>query len=178
MTRTVVSGVAAILALGAGLAAQDQRAPASSPVTITGCVERWSAGASGSGTLGSAAGNSATTQGAFKLSKIEFKTGGLPESREREKPGTKDVRVMTKDEKIDLSKHVGHKVELMGSWSNSPDTTGTGVSGSGPGGSGTGGTATGSNRSGRATISPANGELNPVLMVTDLKMVAASCDGQ
>lgn len=180
MTRTVVSSLAIALALGAGIAAQaqDQRPPASSPVTIVGCVERWSAGATGSGTLGSAAGNPATIQGAFKLSKIEFKSGGLPEPRDREKPGSKDVRVMTKDEKIDLSKHVGHRVELMGNWSNSPDATGTGVSGSGQGGSGTGGTATGSNRSGRATINPANGELNPVLMVTDLKMVASSCDGK
>jgi hypothetical protein len=183
MTRSVVSSVAIAIALGAGLVAQDQQPPAASPVTIAGCVERWSAGATGSGTLGSAAGNPATTQGAFKLSKIEIKSGGLGDSKDREKPGAKDVRIMTKDDKIDLSKHVGHKVEVMGRWSNSEDTMGTGGSGTGQGGSGTGGTATGSNRGnagagGRAILNPANGELNPVLMVTDLKMVASSCDGK
>ena len=55
------------LALSAGIAAQSQgqaqdtrrEAPVGS-VTMTGCVERWSAGATGSGTIGSAALNWAT----------------------------------------------------------------------------------------------------------------------
>jgi hypothetical protein len=178
------------LALSAGIAAQSQgqaqdtrrEAPVGS-VTMTGCVERWSAGATGSGTLGSAAANPATTQGAYKLSKVEMKAGTADETTDRKEAGSKDVRLMTHDDKIDLSKHVGHKVELTGGWSNSPDTMGTGVSSTGQGGSGTGGTATGSNRGnagqgGSAISNPANGELNRVLIVTALKMVSASCDGR
>ena len=111
MTRAMISGVAIAFALGAGLTAQaqdPQRPSGPGVVTIAGCVERWSAGATGSGTMGSAAANPATAQGAFKLSKVEMKAGAVGEQTDKKDAGSKDVRIMTHDDKIDLSKHVGH----------------------------------------------------------------------
>src|SRR6187402_2117356 len=129
MTRTVISGVAVAFALGVSMVAQEQRPAGPGIVTMAGCVERWSAGASGSGTMGSAAANPATAQGAFKLSKVEMKAGAVGEPTAKKDAGSKDVRLMTHEKDIDLSKHVGHKVEVSGGWSNSTDTMGTGVGG-------------------------------------------------
>jgi hypothetical protein len=165
MKREISLGIAIACALAIGVAAQ--QAPASSApaqdVSFSGCVERDSAGPSGSGAMGNPAGNPATTQGAFKLTKATQVTG--PKTNEE----GKDVRMLGKGKDVDLSKHVGHKVEVMGAF----------ATGTSSGGMGTGGTPT-NPRSGadNPNSSASKDTMRRIFEVTALKMIAAKCDTQ
>ncbi len=189
MKRQMFSGVviAGLLAVGAAAQSQDQAkkdAPANvgTPVTFAGCIERDSAGPTGSGTMGNAAANPVTTQNALKLTHVEWKSGPKPAEKPEsgDKSKEKDVRLITQDKSVDLTKHIGHKVEVSGAWSNAPDTAGTvGIGGSGQGGSGTGGTAmnprSGANAPGSSGPRDA---MRYLLVVSSMKMIAETCDAK
>jgi hypothetical protein len=188
MRRQTLSGVVMAGLLAVGVAAQSQDAAkkevqgaGGTPVTFAGCIERDSAGPTGSGTMGNAAANPVTTQNAIKLTHAEWKSGPkLAEKSESGESKDKDVRLIAQDKNVDLTKHIGHKVEVSGAWSNSPDTMGTvGAGGSGQGGSGTGGTAM-NPRSGASApgSSGPRDAMRHLLVVSSLKMVAASCDAK
>jgi hypothetical protein len=169
MTRNVFSGLAIACALAVSVAAQtaDQKkvadaAMASGAIMFSGCVERDSAGPSGTGVAGNPAGNPNTTQGAFKLVKAEQKSG--PKTAEE----GKDVRMLAKGKDVDFSKHVGHRVEVTGAFSTTASQ----------GGSGTGGTPVnpraGVNNPNSSTSTDA---MRKLFEVTALKMVSA-CDAK
>jgi len=169
MTRTVFSGLAIACALAVSVAAQtaDQKkvadaANAGAAIMFSGCIERDSAGPTGSGVAGNPAGNPNTTQGAFKLVKAEQKSG--PKGNEE----GKDVRMLAKGKDVDFSKHVGHRVEVTGAFSTSTSQ----------GGSGTGGTPV-NPRSGsdNPNSSTAKDAMRRLFEVTALKMVSA-CDAK
>ena len=167
MTRNVFSGLAIACALAVSVAAQTAGqkpadAAAGAAIMFSGCIERESAGPTGSGVAGNPAGNPNATQGAFKLVKAEQKSG--PATNE---PG-KDVRMLAKGKDVDFSKHVGHRVEVTGAFSTTAST----------GGAGSGGTP----------VNPRSGSDNPntstsreamrrMFEVTALKMVSA-CDAK
>ena len=189
MKRQMFSGVvmAGLLAVGAAAQSQDTakkdaQANVGTPVVFAGCIERDSAGPTGSGTMGNAAANPVTTQNALKLTHVAWKSGPKPAERPEsgDKDKEKDVRLITQDKSVDLTKHIGHQVEVTGAWSNSPETAGTvGVGGSGQGGSGTGGTAM-NPRSGASApgSSGPRDAMRYLLVVSSLKMVAATCDAK
>src|SRR5690349_2631988 len=129
MTRNVLTGLTLACACAVGTAAQSQT-PATSqaagqPVVFAGCVERDSAGPTGSGSIGNPAGNPVTTQNALKLTHVDWMAATRPPDRKGEKDEGKDVRLLAKDKDLDLHKQIGEKVEVTGLWSNSPDTQGT-----------------------------------------------------
>lgn len=189
MTRQMLSAFAIACAVTVAVAAQTPSTSQTPPtpaagVTFSGCIERDSAGPTGTGTLGNAAANPATLQGAFKLVKVEAKDAAAAASAKSSSQTdtndkVRDIRVLAApDAKVNLAQHVGHKVELTGGFSNSPETTGTGVAGSGQGGSGTGGTAL-NPRSGtgeRASTDPREA-MRKMFSVTALKMISA-CDAK
>lgn len=185
MRRQMFSGVVMASLLAIGVAAQSQDAAKKeiqgTPVTFAGCIERDSAGPTGSGTMGNAAANPVTTQNALKLTHAEWKSGPkLAEKSEGGDSKDKDVRLIMQDKNVDLTKHIGQKVEVTGAWSNSPDTMGTvGVGGTGQGGSGTGGTAI-NPRSGASApgSSGPRDAMRHLLVVSSVKMVAATCDAK
>ena len=178
--------IASVLAVGVAAQSQDTakkdaQANVGTPVVFAGCIERDSAGPTGSGTMGNAAANPVTTQNALKLTHVEWKSGPKPAERpEDASKKEKDVRVITQDKSVELTKHIGHKVEVSGNWSNSPDTAGTvGVGGSGQGGTGTGGTAinprSGANAPGSSGPRDA---MRYLFVVSSLKMISATCDAK
>jgi len=167
MTRKVFLGLVVACGLAVGVAAQtaDQKKPAATgdAIVFSGCIERDSIGPTGTGTPGNPAGNPALTQGAFKLTHADQKSGA------KSAESGKDVRLLTKAKDVDLSKHIGHKVELTGTFSTSASQGGTGTGG--------------------AALNPRAGVNNPnsstttdamrrLFEVTALKMVAANCDAK
>ena len=179
--------MAGMLAVGVAAQSQDTakkdaQATVGTPVTFAGCIERDSAGPTGSGTMGNPAANPVTTQNALKLTDVEWKSGPKPAEKPESgsKDKDKDVRLIAQDKNVDLTKHVKHQVEVTGHWSNSPDTAGTvGVGGSGQGGSGTGGTAM-NPRSGASApgSSGPRDAMRYLLVVSSVKMIAETCDAK
>jgi hypothetical protein len=144
-----------------------------SEARFTGCLQRAEETAPAARTDGAAPGAEARLSGGYVLTQATTTRAKDAEKGGPTPPGTKEYRLVAKDDSIKLAEHVGHQVELKGritldAGKSGPTSTESGTSSSRPSGS------TG------VSTAPPTGEAvaaaPPVtLTVTSLKMVASSC---
>jgi hypothetical protein len=138
-----------------------------SEAKFTGCLQRGQASTATQG------GEGATLAGGYVLAQATTTRAKDAEKGEAGPGGTKEYRLVPKDDSIKLADHVGHQVELKGritlaQEAPAPTATESGTSSSRPPGST--GVSTTPSAGGPAAAGP------PVtLTVTSLKMVAPSC---
>ena len=173
MTRKLISALTFAACAAVTVTAQTPAAaPQATGVTFGGCLERDSAGATGTAPVGEAAANPAAAQGAYKLVKVEAKDAGAAAAA---KAGDatdannkiRDIRVMLdRDSKIEIARHVGHKIELTGNFSAASP------------GSGSGGSAVNPRAgSGQRPAADPRDPMRKIFVVTGLKMISA-CDAK
>jgi hypothetical protein len=145
-----------------------------SEARFTGCLQRAEETESGARAAGAAAraGAESRLSGGYVLTQATTTRVKDAEKGGQAPPGTKEYRLVAKDDSIKLADHVGHQVELKGritldAGKSGPTSTESGTSTSRPSGSTGVSTAP---PTGDAVAAP------PVtLTVTSLKMVAPSC---
>jgi hypothetical protein len=153
-----------------------------SPVTITGCVQQvtGSAGASnGDFVLRNASGRGATSSGATSSAPSSTSPSSAPASSTM----GREFQLMPGSSSVQLADHVGHQVEVTGTFGRpsaspmTPSTT-TGTTGS-PSGTGTSSTTPGrpgSTQPGQATSpSASNMGTSTSFTVTSVRMLSATC---
>jgi hypothetical protein len=154
-----------------------------SPVTITGCVQQASgssAGATSGGfVLRNAGGRGATSSGASSSAPSSTSPSSTPASSTM----GREFQLMPGSSSVQLADHVGHQVEVTGTFSSpsaspmTPSTT-TGTTGS-PSGTGTSSTTPGrpsSTQPGQATSpSASNMGTSTSFTVTSVRMLSATC---
>jgi hypothetical protein len=171
MTRKLLPALALAMTATVSIAAQTP-ATQTTGVTFGGCLERDSAGPTGTAPQGNAAANPATTQGAYKLVKVEPKDAGATAAAKTNDATdasgkVRDIRVLVEQgAKVDIDRHIGHKVELTGNFTSASPGGGTGGASVNP--------RAGSGQRGSADPRDA---MRKIFMVTSLKMISA-CDAK
>jgi hypothetical protein len=154
-----------------------------SPVTITGCVQQATgsgAGASNGGfVLRNGSGRGATSSGASSSAPSSTSPSSTPASSTM----GREFQLMPGSSSVQLADHLGHQVEVTGTFGSpsaspmTPSTT-TGATGS-PSGTGTSGTTPGrpgSTQPGQATSpSASNMGTSTSFTVTSVRMLSATC---
>jgi hypothetical protein len=147
---------------------QSRSTGAGQPITVTGCVQQASPGASSSN--------------AFKLTDASMGAGAKSSSessasssaaRSAEAAGALDEYTLSADSSVNLSQHVNHKVEITGTIAN--DSSTSGASSTTSPGAAPGSTPQDTTNPGAMSSRSASSLGTPTLKVTSVRPIASSC---
>jgi hypothetical protein len=171
--KTAIATTLAVLGIGylgvqaqSSSTTQSRSTGAGQPITVTGCVQQASPGASSSN--------------AFKLTDVSMGAGAKSSSdssassstRSAQPAGALDEYTLSADSSVNLSQHVNHKVEITGTIANDSATSSSTTSpGAAPGSTPQDTTNPGGAMSSRSASSIGT----PTLKVTSVRPIASSC---